>query len=311
MSFATCETKEKQELIKKLKAQTGAVILAHTYQSPEITEVADLVGDSFALASKCASLDAKRVIMCGVRFMAESVKILAPEKEVILPVPSATCPMAEMIPPERVRRFKEEHPDALVVAYINTTAAFKAECDVCVTSSSALKIVSKLDAPEILFVPDKNLGSYVQKMLPEKNITLWDGYCPVHNSLTAEDVIKAKAEHPDALVAVHPECVPEVVELADMAGSTAEIIKFARESSRPVIIGTERGVADGFLAREADKKDKYLYLCPEKLVCPDMKKITLDSVVAALNGKSGESVTVDEELRANAKKSIDEMLRLG
>ncbi len=302
---------EKQNLIRQLKRETGAVILAHTYQSPEITEIADVVGDSFALASKCVSLPEKKVVMCGVRFMAESVKILAPEKEVLLPASDATCPMAEMISPERVRRFKEEHPDAVVVAYINTTAALKAECDVCVTSSSALKIVSRLDAGEILFIPDKNLGAYVKKMLPDKNIIQWDGYCPVHNSLTAEDIISAKRSHPDALVAVHPECPQEVVDLADMAGSTAEIIKFARESEKPVIIGTERGVADGFLAHEKGCEDKYIYLCPEKLVCADMKKITLDGVIAALNGMGGESVSVDETLRVRAKKSIDEMLRLG
>lgn len=311
MASEKCEINEKQELVKRLKKETGAVILAHTYQSPEITDIADIVGDSFALASKCAALPEKKVVMCGVRFMAESVKILAPEKEVLLPEPDATCPMAEMITPERVRRFKAEHPEAVVVAYINTTAALKAECDVCVTSSSALKIVSQLDAPEILFIPDKNLGAYVKKMLPCKNIILWDGYCPVHNSLTAEDIIEAKRSHPEAAVAVHPECPPEVVSLADMAGSTAEIIKFAKASEKPVIIGTERGVADGFLAHEKGSGDKYIYLCPEKLVCADMKKITLDSVAAALNGTGGESVTVDEQLRLKAKKSIDEMLRLG
>ena len=311
MASEKCEINEKQELVKRLKKETGAVILAHTYQSPEITDIADIVGDSFALASKCAALPEKKVVMCGVRFMAESDKILAPEKEVLLPEPDATCPMAEMITPERVRRFKAEHPEAVVVAYINTTAALKAECDVCVTSSSALKIVSQLDAPEILFIPDKNLGAYVKKMLPCKNIILWDGYCPVHNSLTAEDIIEAKRSHPEAAVAVHPECPPEVVSLADMAGSTAEIIKFAKASEKPVIIGTERGVADGFLAHEKGSGDKYIYLCPEKLVCADMKKITLDSVTAALNGTGGESVTVDEELRLKAKKSIDEMLRLG
>lgn len=302
---------EKQEQIRRLKREKGAVILAHTYQSPEITEIADIVGDSFALASKCAGLPEKKVVMCGVRFMAESVKILAPEKEVLLPAPDATCPMAEMISPERVRRFKEEHPAAAVVAYINTTAALKAECDVCVTSSSALKIVSQLNAPEILFIPDKNLGAYVKKMLPDKNIILWDGYCPVHNSLTVEDILDAKRSHPDALVAVHPECPQEVVALADMAGSTAEIIGFARKSEKPVIIGTERGVADGFLAHEKGSGGKYIYLCPDKLVCADMKKITLDGIIAALNGTGGESVTVDETLRVRAKKSIDEMLRLG
>lgn len=303
--------KEKQELIRKLKKEKGAVILAHTYQSPEITEIADIVGDSFALASKCAALGEKTVIMCGVRFMAESVKILAPEKEVFLPAPSATCPMAEMISPERVHEYKMQHPDSTVVAYINTTAALKAECDVCVTSSSAVKIVSQISSPEILFIPDKNLGAYIQKVLPDKNIVLWDGFCPVHNGITAEDILAAKAKHPEACVAVHPECRPEVTALADMIGSTAAIIKYAEASEKPVIIGTERGVVDGFLSREKGSEGKYIYLCPERLFCRNMKKTTLDTVIDTLEGKGGESVTVDEELRIKAKKSIDAMLRMG
>ena len=201
-------TVELKNKILKAKEKTGTVILAHTYQNPEIIELADITGDSFALAKKSLSAGAKRVIMCGVRFMAESVKILSPDTEVILPVPEATCPMAEMITPERVRKYKEENPGAVVVAYINTTAALKAECDVCVTSSSALKIVEKIDAPEILFIPDKNLGSFVKEHFPEKNIVLWDGYCPIHATLTEDDILKAKSEHPEALLAVQiPACV--------------------------------------------------------------------------------------------------------
>ncbi|MBQ6898588.1 MAG: quinolinate synthase NadA [Clostridia bacterium] len=295
--------------IRRLKEETGTVILAHTYQNPEIIELADITGDSFALAKKSLSAGAKRVIMCGVRFMAESVKILSPDTEVILPVPEATCPMAEMITPERVRRYKEEHPGAVVVAYINTTAALKAECDVCVTSSSALKIVEKIDAPEILFIPDKNLGSFVKEHFPEKNIVLWDGYCPIHATLTEEDVLQAKSEHPGALLAVHPECERDVVKHADMAGSTAEIIDFALASDKPVIIGTERGVADYLIPKHPDKR---LYrLCPAKLTCKDMKYTTPESILAALKGEGGEKIELPEELRIKAKHSIDEMLRLG
>ncbi len=295
--------------IKRIKKETGTVILAHTYQNPEIIELADITGDSFALAKKSLSAGAKRVIMCGVRFMAESVKILSPDTEVILPVPEATCPMAEMITPERVRKYKEENPGAAVVAYINTTAALKAECDVCVTSSSALKIVEKIDAPEILFIPDKNLGSFVKEHFPEKNIVLWDGHCPIHATLTEDDILKAKAEHPEALLAVHPECEKDVVKHADMAGSTAEIIDFALASHKPVIIGTERGVAD-YLIPKYPEKNLY-HLCPEKLTCKDMKYTTPESILAALKGEGGEKIELPEELRVKAKHSIDEMLRLG
>ncbi len=295
--------------IKRLKEETGTLILAHTYQEPEIIELADITGDSFALAKKSLSAGAKRVIMCGVRFMAESVKILSPDTEVILPEPDATCPMAEMISPERVRRYKEENPEAVVVAYINTTAALKAECDVCVTSSSALKIVEQLDAPEILFIPDKNLGSFVKEHFPDKNIVLWDGYCPVHAQITEEDILKAKKEHPEALLAVHPECSKEVVKHSDMAGSTAEIIDFALKSDKPVIIGTERGVADYLIPKHPEKK--FYHLCPDKLVCRDMKYTTPESILKALRNEGGEKIRLPEDLIRKAKHSIDEMLRLG
>ncbi|MBE6717377.1 MAG: quinolinate synthase NadA [Ruminococcaceae bacterium] len=295
--------------IKRLKEETGTLILAHTYQAPEIIELADITGDSFALAKKSLSAGAKRVIMCGVRFMAESVKILSPDTEVILPEPDATCPMAEMISPERVRRYKEENPEAVVVAYINTTAALKAECDVCVTSSSALKIVEQLDAPEILFIPDKNLGSFVKEHFPDKNIVLWDGYCPVHAQITEEDILKAKKEHPEALLAVHPECSKDVVKHSDMAGSTAEIIDFALKSDKPVIIGTERGVADYLIPKHPEKK--FYHLCPDKLVCRDMKYTTPESILKALRNEGGEKIRLPEELIRKAKHSIDEMLRLG
>lgn len=295
--------------IRRLKEETGTLILAHTYQDPDIIELADITGDSFALAKKSLSAGAKRVIMCGVRFMAESVKILSPETEVILPCPDATCPMAEMISPERVKKYKEENPDAVVVAYINTTAALKAQCDVCVTSSSALKIVDKIDAPEILFIPDKNLGSFVKEHFPEKNIVLWDGYCPVHASITEDDILSAKKEHPEALFAVHPECEKDVVRHSDMAGSTAEIIDFALSSTKPVIIGTERGVADYLIPRHPEKT--FYRLCPEKLVCKDMKYTTPESILAALKGEGGEIIELEEDIAKKAKHSIDEMLRLG
>lgn len=295
--------------IEQRKAQTDTVILAHTYQPPEIIELADITGDSFALAKAAAALPNKRVIMCGVRFMAESVKILAPDKQVILPAPDAGCGMARMIKPEEILAWKAEHPDAAVCAYINTTAAVKAVCDVCVTSSSALKIVSKLEAKEILFLPDRNLGGWIASQLPEKNITLWNGYCPVHDELTEEQVLQAKNEHPDALLAVHPECREEVVRHADMAGSTAEIISYALKADKPVIIGTERGVADTLTKKYPDKQ--FYYLCPDTLTCPDMKYISPELLLQAIDGTAGEEIRMDEELRIAAKKSIDRMLELG
>ncbi len=303
----TIELKNK---IEELKKETGTIILAHTYQDPDIIDIADVTGDSFFLSKKAAELKAKRVIMCGVRFMAESVEILSPETETVLPVASATCPMAEQIEPERVRRFKEENPDAQVVAYINTSAALKAECDVCVTSSSAIKIVDKIDADKILFIPDQHLGSFVKAKLPHKNIILWDGYCPVHAQLTKDDVLGCKKMHPNAKFAVHPESPKEVVELADMVGATSEIIRYAKETPGEVIIGTEKGVVD-YLALHEENGKRFIQLSPEKLCCEDMKKITLEDVYNALAGKGGEVITLPEELRKKALISINRMLELG
>ncbi len=304
------EISELKRKIIEAKEKTGTVILAHTYQEPDIIDVADITGDSFFLSKKAAEIKAKRVVMCGVRFMAESVKILSPETETILPVPSATCPMAEQILPQRVRKFKEENPEAQVVAYINTTAALKAECDVCVTSSSAIKIVDKIDADSILFIPDQHLGSFVKEKLPHKNIILWDGYCPVHAKLTAEDVIECKKAHPDAVFAVHPESPAEVVALADMVGATSEIINYAKAQEGKVIIGTERGVVD-YLAINEENGDRFIQLAPEKLCCEDMKKISLEDVYKSIVGEAGEKIELPEDLRKKALVSINRMLELG
>ena len=303
-------TQELKNKIIEAKKATNTIILAHTYQEPDVIDVADVTGDSFFLSKKAAELKAERVVMCGVRFMAESVKILSPETETVLPVASATCPMAEQILPERVRKFKEENPDACVVAYINTTAALKAECDVCVTSSSAIKIVKSLPEKDILFIPDQHLGSFVAKKVPEKNIILWDGYCPVHAQLTAQDVKNCKAQHPDAVFAVHPESPAEVVALADMVGATSEIIKYAKEQPGKVIIGTERGVVD-YLAINEKNGERFIQLAPEKLCCKDMKKISLEDVYNAIIGDGGENIELPEDLRKKALKSINRMLELG
>ncbi len=300
---------ELKELILNEKKKSDTLILAHTYQSPDIIDIADIAGDSFALSKSAKEYPCKRVLMCGVRFMAETVKILSPEKTVILPASGATCPMAEQIDPMRVMQFKQENPDAVVVVYINTTAALKAVADVCVTSSSAVKIVSGIDAPKILFIPDKNLGAWVAGQLPEKNIILWEGCCPIHNELTEEDVINAKRERPGALLLLHPECPPETLAHADMVGSTAAIIDFALSSEKAVIIGTVRGVADYLTLHNSGKK--IYYLTPEKLRCEDMEKVTLENIYSALIGEGGEQLEMDEELRIKAKKCIDKMLELG
>jgi len=297
------------EKIKKLKEETDTLILAHTYMDPEIVDLADISGDSFALSRAAQKPSNKRVLMCGVRFMAETVKILSPEKQVILVSPDSGCPMAECLEVKRVAEFKRNNPDVCICAYINTTAALKAHCDVCVTSSTAVKIVKALPQKDILFIPDSNLGTYVKEQVPEKNIILWEGCCPVHGQLVPEDIINAKKEHPDALVAMHPECPPEVCALADFLGATSSILDYCKASEKDVIIATEKGVCD-WLSLHCPEK-KFYQAAPEKLICQDMKKTTLETVYNALLGTAGEEILMDEELRLNAKKPIDLMLSYG
>ena len=301
---------ELKEAIRRVKEETGTLVLAHTYQDPDIIDVADISGDSFALSKAAAARpDKKRVLLCGVRFMADTVKILSPEKEVILSHKNATCPMAEQIPPERVRAFREAKPDVCVCAYINTSTELKAECDVCVTSSTAVKIVSALPARRILFIPDQNLGGFVRGAVPEKEIILWNGCCPTHHSVSVKDVEEAKAAHPGAKIAVHPECRREVTVLCDFVGSTSEIIAYCKRVTDDVIIATERGVCDR-LRRDYPERGFY-QLAPNKLVCPNMKMTTLQNVYDALQGQSGDVIEIDEALRLRAKRSIDNMLRYG
>ena len=296
------------ERVARYKREQNAIIAAHTYQSPEVQDVADILGDSFALAQKAAASDAETVYMCGVRFMAEGVKILAPRKRVVLAEPEADCPMARQIDPQRVRDFRAANPDAAVVAYINTTAELKAVADVCVTSSSALKIVRALPNKRILFIPDQHLGGYVRAQVPEKEILTWDGCCPVHHPVSADAIRAAKAAHPDALVAIHPECPAEAVALADMVGSTAAIIDFIRETDREVIVVTERGVVDKL---SAEYPGRLHQLCPDVLTCPDMKRTTLTSVVSAMEGTGGEEIEMDAALMDAARRSLVNMIELG
>lgn len=302
-------TRELQEEILKLKKEKNICILAHSYQSRPIVEVADYVGDSFQLSQMATKVDAKTVIMCGVRFMAETVKILSPEKTVLMPNKTAGCPMAEQMSPEYIESVKQEHPGAKVVAYINTTAALKTICDVCVTSASAVKIVSELPDKDILFIPDINLGSYVARMVPEKNIILLNGGCPVHAAMTAQDVKEAKRLHPDSLFLVHPECKPEVVEQADFVGSTTAIMKFAQESdAKEFIIGTEISIAEHLAC---DCPDKKFYQLSSRLLCNDMKATTLVDLYNTLVDGTGKEITLDSETIAKARVCIDKMLELG
>lgn len=294
--------------IARFKKENNAILVAHTYQSPEVQDFADVIGDSFALAQKAAQSSADVVLMCGVRFMAEGVKILSPDKRVILVEPTADCPMARQIAPERVAEFRAAHPDYAIVAYINTMAELKAVCDVCVTSSSAVKIVRALPQDKILFIPDQNLGDYVRRQVPEKTIVTWDGYCPVHHALTAEAVRTAKAAHPAAKVAMHPECTPEALALADMIGSTAAIIDYIRETDGEVLVATERGVVDRLSAQYPGRLHQ---IACDTLTCPDMKRTTLRSVLAAMDGTGGEEIQMEPATMNAARASLENMLKFG
>ncbi len=301
--------KDIQNQILELKKEKDICILAHCYQSPEILEVADFTGDSFALSVKASQVQNNIVIMCGVRFMAETVKILSPDKKVILANPIAGCPMAEMMDKEVIAQVKEQYPDYTVVAYINTTSELKTICDVCVTSSSALEICKKIDNDNILFIPDSNLGDWISKQLPEKNFKLLNGGCPTHAKMTAKDVEKAKALYPNAEFLVHPECTPEVVALADYVGSTTGIMDYAKKSSATeFIIGTENSIVTHLQLECADKK---FYPLSKDCICNNMKATTLVDVLNCCKGTFGEEIELDDETYKGAKKCIDEMIRLG
>ena len=300
--------KDIQNQILELKKEKDICILAHCYQSPEILEVADFTGDSFALSVKASQVQNNIVIMCGVRFMAETVKILSPDKKVILANPTAGCPMAEMMDKEAIAQVKEQYPDYTVVAYINTTSELKTICDVCVTSSSALEICKKIDNDNILFIPDCNLGDWISKQLPEKNFKLLSGGCPTHARIDKSDVVAAKEAHPNALFLVHPECRPEVVALADYVGSTSGIMDFAEKSAgKDFIIGTENSIVQHLQFRCPDKN---FYPLSKDLVCHNMKVTTLIDVLNCLNG-GGEEIVMDEALRAAAVKPIEAMIKYG
>ena len=298
-----------QQEILRLKKEKDVCILAHSYQAREICEIADFTGDSYKLSVDASKVQNKTILMCGVRFMAETCKILSPEKTVVLAQPFAGCAMADQMDKQLISQVKEAYPGYTVVAYINTTAELKTICDVCVTSSSAVKIVNNIENKDILFIPDCNLGAYVAAQCPDKNIKLLNGGCPIHACVSVEDVKKAKAAYPDAELLVHPECVPEVCAMADYIGSTSGIMDYAVKSGhKEFIIGTEISIAEHLQYMCPDKDFHILSL---KLICPNMKATTLVDVYNCLNGSGGEEILLDEETISSARRCIDEMIRLG
>lgn len=293
--------------ILKLKESKDAVILAHYYVPDEVQAIADYIGDSFYLSKVAKELDAKIIVFCGVSFMGESAKILNPDKMVLMPDMSADCAMAHMVNPDKIKEMKEKYEDLAVVCYINSTAQIKTYSDVCVTSANALKIVRNLPTDNIFFIPDGNLGRYVAEQVPEKNVMLNDGYCPIHAALTKEEVLKAKAKYPNAEFLVHPECTKDLLEEADYIGSTSGIIKYATESDcEEFIIGTEIGV---FYELKKQNPNKKFYTINEKQICLDMKSVTLEKVYDVLVNETNQ-VHVDEEVRKAAMKPLEYMLEL-
>lgn len=296
-----------KKIIAKLKKKRNAVIIAHNYQRDEVQEIADISGDSLALAQAAVRTDAEVIVFCGVHFMAESASILNPGKKVLLPVVEAGCPLADMITPEKLRAKKKQYPEAAVVCYVNTSAEVKAESDIACTSSNAVEVVKSLKEKQIIFVPDKNLGRFVQLQVPEKEIILWEGFCPTHIRVQEEDIVKAKTGHPHAEVVVHPECNPEVLALADHICSTGGMFKYVKSSkSQEFIIGTESGM---LYKLQKENPDKKFYLPTQNLVCANMKLITLGWVAHSLE-KLVYEVKVCDEVREKALKALERMLKV-
>ena len=295
--------------IRKLKEERKAVILAHNYQVPEVQDIADYTGDSLDLSRKAAQTDAEVIVFCGVHFMAETASLLCPDKKILLPDMNAGCPMADMVTPERLIQLKKEHPKATVVCYINTTAAVKAECDICCTSANAVDIIRSLDdSREIIFTPDKFLGQYVTSLTGRKMI-YWDGHCHVHLMILPENIIAQKKRFPRAEVLVHPECTPEVTKLADRVLSTNGMCRYAKESSaEELIIGTE---VELIYRLKKENPGKRFYPASDLAVCPNMKLNSLEKILWVLEDTGPENeVRVPENIRARAVKSVNEMLRL-
>ncbi|MFQ7672554.1 MAG: quinolinate synthase NadA [Clostridium sp.] len=296
-----------RERIEQLKKEKDIVILAHYYVDGEVQEIADLVGDSYFLAKKATEVSQQNILFCGVSFMGESAKILNPGKRVIMADEFADCPMAHMVDIAKIQQVREQYPDVAVVCYVNSTAEIKAYSDVCVTSSNALRVVQSLPNKHIFFIPDNNLGRYISTLVPEKEFIFNDGFCHVHTSIQRENVEEAKKLHPNAPVLTHPECTADVLEISDFIGSTSEILDYATKSdAKEFIICTEMGI---FFELEQKNPDKRFYSVGHRQFCPNMKKITLEKVVRAMEEMEPE-VTMDEELRVKANAPLVKMLEL-
>ncbi|MFO7667912.1 MAG: quinolinate synthase NadA [Desulfobacterales bacterium] len=295
-----------KDKIRSLLKKRKAIMLAHNYQPPEIQDLADLCGDSLELSIKASQTDAEVIVFCGVHFMAETASIMSPEKRVLLPRKDAGCPMADMVTPEALSKKIRELPQMPVVTYVNSTAAVKALSTICCTSANVVKVVNSLDAEEILMVPDKNLAKYAA-LHTKKRLHFWDGYCPVHDMLTPEIVLRAKKKHPEAVFMAHPECRPEVLELADAVLSTSGMIRYAGESeSRSFIVGTETGILHTL---KKANPSKIFYPVSPDMECRDMKRISLEDVVRSLENMEGE-VKVPEDIRLPAKEAVRKMIDL-
>ena len=296
-----------KENILQLKKEKNAIILAHLYEPDEIQEIADYVGDSYYLSKIARDSKEELIIFCGVKFMGESAKILSPHKKIILPATNAGCPMADMASASDLEEIIAKYPNAFKVCYINSSYEVKALCDVSVTSSSALDILKNVPNKEILFLPDRNLGSYISEFFPEKEFILWEGFCPTHERLTSEEVLRAKKNHPNVKILAHPECNKPVRDLADYIGSTSGIINYATKcEDEEFIICTEEGILYELNKRNPNKK----FYFPEKMICPNMKKTSLEKVYDALCGKVDE-VVLDKEISEKALTSLENMHKLG
>ncbi|GKX30120.1 quinolinate synthase A [Vallitalea longa] len=293
--------------ILRLKKEKKAVILAHNYQIDEVQEIADYIGDSLALSKIAMNVKEDTIVFCGVKFMAETAKILAPDKKVLLPVAEAGCPMADMVTAENLRKTKKEYPEAVVVCYVNSSADVKAESDICCTSANALEVIKSIDSDKILFVPDRNLASYIKSQVKDKQIDMWQGFCIVHNRVSEDNLSYIKENYPVAPILVHPECRPEIIEHADFVGSTSEIIKKVKElKDKKIIIGTEEGI---LYTLKKQNPDKEFILLSNKLACVNMKKTTLQDVSNALENDINR-IEIDETIREKAYNSLIRMISL-
>lgn len=301
---------EKNEMIakiKELKAKKGALIVAHNYQIPDIQDIADFTGDSLELARKTAAAPEQLIVFCGVKFMAETAKILSPKKKVLIPRMDAGCPLADTITVEEVKEYRRKYPDAALAGYVNTNAEVKVLLDVCVTSANAIDVVKKLPQKQVVFLPDKNLGYWVKKSVPEKELIIHQGGCIVHHQFTKEDVIKSREAHPGVKILVHPECEPEVVDSADVVGSTSGMIKYVRESpDKQFIIGTEEGHIHRL---KKERPDAEFFSLGSAKICVNMKKTRLSDLLACLEEEKTE-IILDEYTIKNAIRPIEKMVEL-